>query len=372
MSEKSTSRLASLDALRGLLMVLMALDHASHFVGQQHSSGEYWGGPFPTYDAALPFLIRWITHLCAPGFFLLMGAGISLFAQARAPRGWGWRELARHFCLRGGALVALELLVVNPGWRLSPGGWSTQLYVGVLTALGLAMAVCGLLTRLAPGVLVTLSIAIAVATDLAMPAPAQWGQSYSIVVRPLLIPGGTRTLWANYPMLPWLSVALLGMAFGRWLHEDRARAFHRAVAVGLGFLAAFVVLRALDGFGNLRPRAGTTWIDWLNVVKYPPSITYLLLTLGLDLLLLGGLARVSDWRPHALRFLETYGRVPLFFYVTHLFVYAAMGHLLTPKGTDLGTMAGLWLVGLLVQFGPCLLYARLRHHPRWPPVLRYL
>ncbi|GAG66872.1 unnamed protein product, partial [marine sediment metagenome] len=113
----------------------MALDHANHFVAQQHSPGEYWGGLFPVYHAALTFLTRFVTHLAAPGFFTLMGAGMVLFADSRRQRGWSRWQVLRHFLLRGMLLIVLQFVVINRAWELSPGGWVLTVYVGVLFAL---------------------------------------------------------------------------------------------------------------------------------------------------------------------------------------------------------------------------------------------
>ena len=135
-TRRKAPRLIPLDALRGLVMVLMALDHANHFIAQQHSPGEYWGGPFPAYHSALAFLTRLVTHLSAPGFFFLMGVGMVLFADSRRKRGWGEGAIVRHLLVRGGLLVVLQLLVVNRAWELSPGGWGLDIYIGVLFALG--------------------------------------------------------------------------------------------------------------------------------------------------------------------------------------------------------------------------------------------
>ncbi|MEJ2266660.1 MAG: heparan-alpha-glucosaminide N-acetyltransferase domain-containing protein, partial [Anaerolineales bacterium] len=143
-------RLFAPDALRGLIIVLMALDHANIFIAHKHSSGEYWGGAFPVYNDALAFLTRFVTHFCAPGFFLLMGAGMALFAHSRQERGWTRAEIIRHFLIRGGALILLQLLVVNRAWELTPGGWGIQIYIGVLFALGANMVMGSLFLWLKP------------------------------------------------------------------------------------------------------------------------------------------------------------------------------------------------------------------------------
>ena len=198
------SRLPPLDALRGLIIILMALDHASHFIAQQHSPGEYWGGAFPVYRDALTFLTRFVTHLCAPGFFFLMGAGMVLFANSRRKEGWSQWAIIGHFLMRGGLLIALQLLVVNRAWELSPGGWGLDIYIGVLFALGGTMILGSSLLWLKPKVLLALTVMLVLGTELLTPDPSRWNQVFSLPNRLLLIPGGSLELWVNYPILPWL------------------------------------------------------------------------------------------------------------------------------------------------------------------------
>jgi len=366
-------RLPALDALRGVIMVLMALDHANHFIAQQHSPGEYWGGPFPVYDSALAFSTRLVTHLCAPGFFFLMGAGMVLFANSRRRQGWSEWAIVRHFLIRGGLLGALQLLVVNRAWELSPGGWGPDTYIGVLFALGGAMVLSGgLLLWLKPRSLLPLTIALALGTELLTPAPDAWARTFSPVTRLLMIPGGNLELWVNYPVLPWLGLVAPGTVFGHWLVDDRRRAFERALKLGAVFLLGFLVLRYLDGFGNIRPRAGNTWVDFLNVVKYPPSVTFTLLTMGVNLIILGLLAQANKGLRRLLQPLVVFGRVPLFFYLTHLFLYAGLGLWLAPGGTSILRMYVYWLVGLLVLYPLCVGYGQLKHRQPASSFLRFL
>jgi len=354
------SRLLPLDALRGLIIVLMALDHANHFVAQQHSPGEYWGGPFPVYHDTLTFLTRFVTHLSAPGFFFLMGAGMLLFANSRRKQGWSEWAIVRHFLLRGGLLIGLQLLVVNRAWELSPGGWGLEIYIGVLFALGGTMILSSLLLWLKPSVLLALIGVLVMGTELLPPDPSLWNQAFQALTRLLLVPGGNFELWVNYPVLPWLELVIFGMLFGHWLVDDPRRAFERALKLGAAFILAFLVLRALDGLGNIRPRAGNTWIDFLNVVKYPPSITFTLLTMGVNLILMGLFARAGEELQRFFQPLLVFGRVPLFFYLTHLFLYAGLGLWLTPDGASILEMYPYWLLGLLILYPLCTRYGQLK------------
>ena len=413
----TAARLLPLDALRGLIMALMALDHTNLFVAHKHAAGEHWGGEFPSYSSALPFLTRLVTHLCAPGFSFLMGTGMWLFAQSRRKMGWSRWAVTRHFLVRGALLIALQFLVENQAWRLSPG-WQLDVYVGVLFALGGTMILGSLLVWLKPPALLVLTVVLAVGTELLVPNPILWGQRNSPLDLLLLLSGGDSHLWSNYPVLPWLKFVTFGMLFGHWLletlschsersacHSERSeeslpggnsvipstapvipsaarnlidrqpgsrKPFTRALILGAALLLAFVVVRYLNGFGNVRPRVGDGWISFLNVVKYPPSIAFSLLTMGVNLLLLGLFGLASARVQRLLQPLAVFGRAPLFFYVVHLFLYAGLGLWLTPGGTSIAGMYPYWLAGLLLMFPLTWWYGRWKH--RQPPnsILRFL
>ena len=370
LEDRKRMRFFALDALRGLILVLMALDHANHFVAQQHSPGEYWGGPFPIPSDSLAFLTRLVTHLCAPGFFFLMGAGMMLFADSRRKMGWREGAIVGHFLLRGTILIALQLLVVNRAWELSPGGWGLQIYIGVLFALGSTMILGSFLLWLKPKALLALTIVLVLGTELVTPDPGLWDQGFSVLSPLLYLPGSSFELWVNYPVLPWLGVVTFGMVFGCWLVADPCKAFRQALWLGGAFMLAFLLIRIPEGFGNIRPREGNTWIDFLNLVKYPPSLTFLLATVGVNLILLGLLARIGDRHQPLFQPLVVFGGVALFFYLTHLFLYAALGNLLTPQGAGLLSMSLYWLLGLLILYPLCLAYGRFKHRQQANSPLR--
>jgi len=347
-------RVQALDRLRGLIVVLMALDHANYYVAQAHSSGEYWGGTLPVYPTVWTFLSRLVTHLAAPGFFFLMGVGMVLFAQKRSKEGWHKAEIRRHFLLRGALLILLQILVVNRAWELASSGWDLSLYIGVLTALGGAMIVAAWLVDIRPSILLLLAAIPIIATEVLTPSPARWGYTYHPLLRLLLIPGGTQAFWVNYPLLPWLGVTLFGLAFGQWLIRAGETALRRALWIGLGALLLFVLLRLGNGFGNIRARTAGGGTAFLNLVKYPPSLTFLLLTMGVDLILLRLFYLIEEGSKGSWDPLLVFGRTPLFFYTTHLFLYAGIGRLLTPRGTSLSIMVFYWILGLALLYPACL------------------
>lgn len=354
----------ALDGLRGLIVVLMALDHANYFVAQQHSPGEHWGGDSPAYSDALSFVTRLVTHPAAPGFFFLMGAGMALFASSRRARGWSERAVVAHFVIRGLVLIALQLTLINFAWKTGPQPFP-DIYQGVLIALGGGMILGSLFLRLGPTWLLAFAAVLFVGTEFTHPDPSQWGLNFD---QPLGLvfgySGGSDFYWSNYPILPWLELVVLGLAFGKWMVADASKAFRRSIALGAAFLVGFVLLRIPDGFGNIRPRVGDDWIGYLNVVKYPPAMTFTLLTMGANLVLLGVLARAHGVGARLLRPLAVLGRVPMFFYVAHLYLYSGLGAWLAPNGTAIATMYPYWLGGVLLLFPLCLWYGNFKNsHP---------
>jgi uncharacterized membrane protein len=352
----SAARLLPLDALRGVIMIVMALDHANLFIARAHSPGERWSEPLPRYDSALSFLTRFVTHLAAPGFFFLLGAGIILFAESRGRLGWSYGMIARKLMLRGLLLIALQLLIENPAWQLGGPFRLTPVYIGVLYALGGAMILSALLVRLGAIALLIIGLAAIVATHLLLPAPSQAFSAITPVARLLFIPGLTGPIVVNYPLIPWLGIACLGMAFGRWLLADRSGAYRWSLLIGSVCLLSFAAVRWFGGFGNIRPADGVGWIAFLNVVKYPPSLAFILLTLGVDLTILGLLARAGDAIAGRSGPLLVFGQNPLFFYIAHLYLYGLIGLAIDRDGIGIVRMYPFWLAGLVILYFLCRWY----------------
>lgn len=360
MNKSTGQRLFPLDALRGLVIVFMALDHANYFIARQHSPGEYWGGPFPAYASALPFLTRLVTHFSAPGFFFLMGVGMLLFADARWRGGWSMWKIRAHFWLRGMLLILLQLFIINPIWKAGPGTFP-ETYIGVLIALGGTMILGSLLVHLHPIALLLLTVGLLLGTEWLHPGPEMWGvlknEPWNLL---LMRSGGDGEFWSNFPVLPWLELVVFGMLFGRWLLADEKKAYQKGLWLGLALLVLFIILRCADGFGNIRPRSGDSWIDFLNVVKYPPSLTFTFLTMGVNLLALWGFSKAGEGLQTACRPLVAFGSAPLFVYVLHLYLYMLMGRFFAPLGTSLPVMYLYWLSGLAMLYLPALWYGRFK------------
>jgi uncharacterized membrane protein len=315
---RSAQRDPSLDFARGVILALMALDHTRMFFTAATFDPVSAVDTTPGY-----FWTRWITHLCAPGFFFLAGLSISLMRRTgRSPP-----AVTAWLATRGAWLVLLEFTVVAFAWSFVPG-W---LWFGVIWSLGAAMLCMSFLHRMPGAVLGAVAGAFLLAHDT---LPQDWLASQPGALALLFQPGFVETAVGPrlvlFPLVPWLAVMILGYALGNWLvPADRADPA-RFASLGLAGIAAFAILRAI-GFGQ--PQGGgyipamdpaRDWIAFFNVEKYPPSLQFLAITLGLLCLIVAAHARSANAAfagPSGLRrVLIEFGREPLFFYVTHLYV----------------------------------------------------
>lgn len=355
---ETASRIAGLDRLRGLIMVLMALDHASGLVARHHAS-EFWAGELTVHDSALSFVLRFVTHLCAPGFFFLVGCGIDLFARSRRAAGWSEWRIGRTLIARGLLLVGINQLIENPAWLIGflsgpphpivvPGGGGPPfLATGVLTALGLSLVLGGLLVRFGSGVWLTLGVAALWATSAFIPPADHLTTEFSPLVRLLLVPGQTGVFMVLYPAVPWFALTALGVVYSRALTRAPAGTMRLTPWIGLAMVIAALAIRAAGGFGNIRTPRDATWIEFLNFVKYPPALVFSLFTLGVDLMLFAGLSAAGRRLGALGRWLERFGSVPLFFYIVHLYLYAIAGALFFRRPASLEVMIAIWLAGLV-------------------------
>jgi uncharacterized membrane protein len=379
-------RFVGLDAHRGFMMVLMAIDHASYFIARVHSQ-EFWGTALPVYSNAFWFWTRWITHLCAPGFFFLMGIGIVLFTDARQKAGWTEGRITGFFVIRGLLLISLQLFAEDPAWMLGdlwakpsvmvirgggvPGGGNDgMIYLGVLFALGGTMVFWAFMRRASSWLIGLISLAAVFVTQLAMPGPDHTATLYPPLIRLLVIPGHTDMWQIFYPVVPWLGVAGLGLLFGRLLKENKDRAERVAGWTGLGFLVLFVIIRTTGGFGNLH-EVSEGWLGFLNVIKYPPSLAFLTMTLGINLIFMAIWKWNEPFLQNRYHPLLVFGRVALFFYVLHLWVYSLLGLFFT-GGSGLTTMYGFWLLGLVILYPLCYRYNRFTSRKPLDSLWRFL
>lgn len=362
-----TRRLNSLDALRGLIMVLMALDHSSHFIARVHPF-EFWTGPLPGYIDPGWFLTRWLTHLCAPGFFFLMGAGMSLFAASRRELGWTHARITRYLVTRGLLLIPVFYLIEAPAFLLPSliqgqplmAGAGTYLVLMVLVTLGLSMAVTAPLLRLSVRSWLAIGFIAILTPDFLLPTLSA-ADPISPLLRILVVAGATPPVMSGYPLLPWSGICALGIAFGQLIRRNQDKALRAMLPMGLAYLIGFAGIRIGGGFGNLALAAGPGLIPFLTVVKYPPSLAFVLLTLGINFTLLSSFHRAGAWLDAARRILAVYGQTPLFFYLAHLYVYATLGLIFFRSGPAPRWLFLLtWLAGVAILYPACLRYRRFK------------
>lgn len=325
-----STRIISLDVLRGLVMVIMALDHVRDYfhLGAMNSD--------PTnLDTTTPllFFTRFITHYCAPIFIFLAGTSAFLYGRNKTRN-----QLFRFLFTRGVWLVFIEITLMTTIWwfDLSYGFFNLQ----VIWAIGLCMIVLSLLIFLPKKVIILLGLVLVFGHNL-LDGVTTEGNSFGAILWYIFhqsgfIQLGDRYISFLYPILPWIGVMALGYAFGSLYHGEFDYSLRKKwlLWLGLGSIGLFLLLRGINVYGNLTPWAvqkDTTFtiLSFLNVTKYPPSLLFLLVTLGPAFLFL---YFTENWRNAIADFFLVFGRVPFFYYVLHVLVIhlaAILGLILT-------------------------------------------
>lgn len=361
------ARIAVIDVMRGLVMLIMLFDHVRETVFLHHQVGDPMDAAH--VDPAL-FFTRLAAHVCAPMFVFLTGLSAWLYAHPAA----GPRSATGFLFKRGLLLVVLELVFVNFAWM---GTFTPAiLYLQVIWIIGLAMMALAVLHKLPLKVLVVLGVAIIAGQHLFTWLHAEEGSVgyYLLTVllqRGYLVADGAMKIKVSYPLLPWIGVIVLGYAAGplyaRGLSAEGRRRL--LLALGGGSLLLLAVLRGFNIYGETLPwvagdTALRTAMSVLNFTKYPPSLDFLLFTLGLGLLGMAWLESVDNWFTRAC---ATFGGAPMFYYLLHLYLLLAIGIALTAVlGANHGNRYGVehiwqvWLIALAlmpVLYFPCRAFA---------------
>lgn len=377
----AATRLLSIDALRGLVILFMLLDHVreTFFLHRQVSDPMDITNTEPEL-----FLSRTLAHLCAPVFVLLTGLSAYLYGEKYA----GKADVSAFLFKRGLFLVLLEITLVNFAWtfQFPP----SVIYLQVIWAIGLSMLALSAMVWLPRAVLLVLSLLIIAGHNLldglhfglesAMHVP--WAVLHD---RGWIELGDGLRLRTSYPLLPWIGVIGLGYALGPWFAQsvDASRRQRALLVAGLGGLAGFVGLRLLNGYGEkpwvAADAVGQTLMSFFNITKYPPSLLFLTLTLSLGLLLLLWFERRQNSR--WILALTVFGSAPMFFYLLHLYVLkfaylAAVAGFGLNQGSFFGfdSMGWVWLVAVGLAVGlylPVRWFSRLKGRRRDVRWLKY-
>jgi uncharacterized membrane protein len=392
----SRSRIQSIDVLRGVVMVIMAIDHVRDFFYKVPVASGASVATNPTDLATTTpalFFTRWITHFCAPIFVFLAGTSIFLMSQKKSKS-----ELSAFLIKRGIWLVLVELILVTLSWTFNP--FYNFLILQVIWAIGVSMIMLGLLIRLPMKVLLITGLVIVFGHNLlSYPsinhnlkggwlADLLYFSNFSIYNL-----DKTHVFIIVYAFVPWTGVMLLGYCLGKLFTPDVGREKRKKILLQLGFglLAIFLILRFINNYGDpvpwsRQPRGNIfTFLSFLNVNKYPPSLDFLCITIGGGLI---ALALLESVRGKFFDFFRVFGRVPMFYYILHLYLIHLIGvivffgegfstdQIVTPNnpflfrpsafGFGLLGVYIVWIIVVLILYPLCKKYDRYKTtHRKW-------
>lgn len=366
-------RQLSIDIVRGIVMIIMALDHVRDLM---HIDSITQSPTNLATTSPLLFFTRWITHLCAPIFVFLAGTSVYLSLQTKNDIAYKRQLLIK----RGFWLIFLEFTIVNFGLFFDIG-FHTLLFE-VIAAIGFGFIILGLLLKIRPRTLGIIGLVIIFCHNLLPLIPFAENSVVKAVLSPffspIVVPFGERAFVMGYPPIPWLGIMLVGFATGKFFEraqETRKRLF---LKIGLFALSLFVALRFINIYGDsalwsTQKDVVFTFLSFMNVTKYPPSLLFCLVTLGIMFLLL---AFAEEFQSNIKKVTLIYGKVPLFYFVVHFYVI----HILTlimlfaqgfnwsqfefasgtfgrPKGAEsglpLGTIYLIWICVVVILYKPC-------------------
>lgn len=382
-------RFSSIDVLRGAIMLIMALDHVRDYFHIAALSGN------PTdmgTTTPVLFFTRWITHFCAPIFVFLAGLSAYISGQRKTKK-----ELSAFLIKRGTWLLVVEIVIITLALTFNP--LYNLFILQVIWATGWSMIILGLLVRasytwvLATGLILFFGHNVLDHIDLPQQgAAAVWWRTLLTGSTNFYSIGSNRFIMVAYAILPWTGIMLLGYAAGCIYQKDFNEQKRKKIltAAGLGLLLLFVLLRAINQYGDpshwaTQKNGITTFLSFLNVTKYPVSLQYACLTLAPALLILACMEKVSN---RFTRFLAVYGRVPFFYYVIHFFLihllcvgaFFISGHTLAEAidlnspflfrpvnyGYSLTIVYIVWLGVICIMYYPCRWFNRYKQtHTQW-------
>lgn len=317
-SEIKTSRIASIDLLRGLVMIIMALDHVRDFF---HADSFLYDPLDLDKTSPILFFTRWITHFCAPVFVFLAGTSAFLSGQRKTKK-----ELSFFLATRGLWLVILELTIINFGWLFN--FTLPTIPLTVIWALGVSMLVLSVLVHLPKLLILIVGIVLVAGHNLLDPVnvPDPGGKQFlwSLLHQPGVFKIAERNIFVGYPVIPWIGLMALGYSCG-WLYT-RHYAEHKRKRIllylGISAIALFIILRLSNVYGDSAHWSSqrsplVTFLSFIKTTKYPPSLLYILMTIGPALLFLAFTERSQN---RFTRIVSVYGRVPFFYYLLHIYI----------------------------------------------------
>ena len=373
-AQTSSNRISSIDILRGLVMVVMALDHVRDFFS------DFKFEPTDLQHAStVMFFTRFVTHYCAPVFIFLSGTSAFL------SQGRGRTVLQESYRLltRGLWLVLLEVTVVRFGWTFNLD--YSLIILQVIWAIGISMVFLSGLIFLPRWLILAIGLTMIFghnAFDGLHPSGSAGILWQFLHIQGPLHYGQGNTLFIIYPLIPWIGVMAAGYCFGALFRMEPSARFRWQYLIGMGSIVLFIFLRFSNIYGDPSPwQSQPAWwrtdLSFINVSKYPPSLLYLLITLGPAITILPLLERLSG---KVADIFTVYGRVPLFYYILHIYLVHGLGLIasllffhsavVTPfnhPGFGLWVVYAVWLFAIVVLYFPCRWFMNIKksHHQWW-------
>ena len=388
MGIQNQHRVQSIDILRGLVMIIMALDHVRDFFHVTAMTADPLN-PETTYPAL--FFTRWITHFCAPVFVFLSGVSARLAGTKRTPA-----QLSKFLITRGLWLVLVEIVIVTLGITYNP--FYNVIILQVIWAIGTSMILLGLLVRTSVTVIAMIGLLLFFGHNITnyLPIPSgPGGIVYNVLLTTRAVVysiSDNRAIFDLYAVLPWTGIMLLGYVSGYYflskISPDARK--RNLMLLGTGAILLFLLLRFINQYGDPAPWKIQkdnlySFLSFLNTTKYPPSLMFSLMTLGPALIFLSFLERSQN---RLTGIFSVYGKVPFFYYVIHFYLihlltvaaFYATGHnnsqIIDPNtpflfrpvnfGFELWTVYLIWIFVVVVLYKPCLWFSRYKKaHKQW-------
>jgi uncharacterized membrane protein len=362
------NRFNNIDILRGLIMILMAKGHCYSTIYQTHFTESY-DGDLPNYGSMAVFLTRWVGNICAPGFALLLGMSVSIFNSKRS-NNIDNQSIKSIIIKRGLVLIILQQLLNLPSLLFKTSNIDNfQVFRGgVLYALGAAMIILALLLNWNKQKLLFLGL-FTIVMNYLITSYILIHPSNNTAIHLLFTPGINQWVSVNYPILPWLGIAIIGMSLGRYYIDDKIKFINRSWKIALTLLLIFILLRFLNWGDYSHNVDNSSLINFLAVIKYPPSLAFIVITFSI----LGGFFWIiTQYEKIAiLQPLLVFGKVPLFFYFAHYYLYIIISKF-TNHAISLSTMYVLWVLGLIVLYPACKYYDQFKKQQSENSFWRYL
>ena len=374
----SSKRIAAIDLLRGIIMVIMALDHTRDFFHKDALVAD------PLNAATTNFILfgtRWVTHFCAPGFVFLSGLSAWLQHQRKTTK-----ELSIFLITRGLWLIVFDLFIMS--FVFTADIHFSLFILETLWSIGAGMVILGLMIHLPFMAILITGLLIVLGHNLiniaeagrSTPVPLWWNMLHQPGIKPL---DSGHSLFVFYPMLPWAGLMLLGYCCGKlFTHTEAAKRNRLLLLTGMSAIALFLVLRFINIYGDplawkKQPTALQTFFSFMNVQKYPPSLLFIFATIGPLLVVLSFIKTTSG---NVAKKVMVFGRVPLFYFVVHFFIlhvvqiitYLFSGHTVEEgmkgstaslfkfsapgEGVSLGFVYLIWIAIVLLMYPICKWY----------------